>query len=215
MAKIHVLLAGQKLGTHPMSATPWIVGRHSTCHIQIDNAGISRRHCKFTYDNGAYHVEDMQSANGVFVNGKKVRRAPVENGMEVGIGKYVLIFEDTGLELPPGQGGGVAKKPAAAPAGFSGAQRTFQVDGRGEEGGRRRQGLRPGRPARAEEETRRMEVRRDRHEDLRHRRPGSRRGPWHLFRHTVLIPRDDEHLLTPNGAERGRRRQGEWPREIP
>ena len=106
MAKIHVLLAGQKLGTHPMSATPWIVGRHSTCHIQIDNAGISRRHCKFTYDNGAYHVEDMQSANG----------------------KYVLIFEDTGLELPPGQGGGVAKKPAAAPAGFSGAQRTFQVD---------------------------------------------------------------------------------------
>ena len=128
MAKIHVLLAGQKLGTHPMSATPWIVGRHSTCHIQIDNAGISRRHCKFTYDNGAYHVEDMQSADGVFVNGKKVRRAPVENGMEVGIGKYVLIFEDTGLELPPGQGGGVAKKPAAAPAGFSGAQRTFQVD---------------------------------------------------------------------------------------
>jgi pSer/pThr/pTyr-binding forkhead associated (FHA) protein len=128
MAKIHVLLAGQKLGTYPMSATPWIVGRHNTCHVQIDNAGVSRRHCRFTYDDGAYHVEDMQSANGVFIKGQKVRRAPVENGTEVGIGKYVLIFEDTGLELPPGQGGAVARKPAGGQVGFSGAQRTFQVD---------------------------------------------------------------------------------------
>jgi pSer/pThr/pTyr-binding forkhead associated (FHA) protein len=128
MARIHVLLAGQKLGAYPMSATPWIVGRHSTCHIQIDNAGISRRHCKFTYDNGAYFVEDMQSSNGIFINGKKIRRGPVENGTEIAIGKYVLVFEDTGLELPPAQGGGVARKPAGGSAGFSGAQRTFQVD---------------------------------------------------------------------------------------
>ncbi len=104
MAKIHVMLAGQKVGTYPLKASPWIVGRHASCHVHIDNAGISRRHCQFTYENGVYHVQDLMSANGTFIQDERVRKAPVENGTEINIGKYVLVFEDTGLEFAPGRG---------------------------------------------------------------------------------------------------------------
>lgn len=129
MAKIHVMLAGKKIGTYPLEASPWIVGRHASCHVHIDNAGISRRHCQFTYENGVYHVQDLTSANGTFIRDERVRKAPVENGTEVNIGKYVLIFEDTGLEFAPGQGAAaVAGKPAGGSFSPSGAQRTFQMD---------------------------------------------------------------------------------------
>ena len=129
MAKIHVMLAGKEVGTYPLKASPWIVGRHASCHVHIDNAGISRKHCQFTYENGVYHVQDLASANGTFVGDKRVSKAPVENGTEVNIGKYVLIFEDSGLEFAPGQGqAAAAGKPAGGPFSPSGGMRTFQMD---------------------------------------------------------------------------------------
>ena len=129
MAKIHVMLSGQEVGTYPMKSSPWIVGRHGTCHVQIDNASVSRRHCQFTHENGTYYVQDMMSSNGTFIDGQRIRRAPVQNATEINVGKYVLIFEDTGMEIIPAAarpGAGV-KKPAGS-LGFSGAQRTFQMD---------------------------------------------------------------------------------------
>jgi predicted component of type VI protein secretion system len=130
MAKVHVLLAGEKVGTFPMKASPWIVGRHGTCHVQIDNPGVSRRQCQFSFEDGTYYVQDLMSANGTFIAGKKVRKAPVQNGTEINVGKYVLVFEDTGMEMAPSQAraGAGAKKPAG-PLGFSGAQKTFQMEG--------------------------------------------------------------------------------------
>ncbi len=129
MAKIHVMLAGKKVGTYPVEANPCIVGRHASCHVQIDNVGVSRRHCQFTYENSVYHVQDLMSANGTFVGEQKIRKAPVENGTEINVGKYVLVFEDSGLEFAPGRGGaGAAAKPAGGGLSPAGAMRTFQMD---------------------------------------------------------------------------------------
>jgi predicted component of type VI protein secretion system len=121
VAKIVLMLGGKELGSFPMKTSPFVVGRDAACHVHIDNVGVSRRHCQFTYASGRYLVEDLGSSNGTFCKGQKVSRLPVEDGSQVAIGKYVLVFEDQGLEMLPASG------PAAAGAG-GGALKTFQLD---------------------------------------------------------------------------------------
>jgi predicted component of type VI protein secretion system len=126
MASVTLFLAGKKVGTYEMKTSPFVVGREKTCGLCIENVGVSRRHCQFVYENGAYTVEDVGSSNGTFHKGTKISQPlRIADGDEVNIGKYVLLFEDKGMELLPQATGEDAT--AGAPAGDE-MNRTFQMD---------------------------------------------------------------------------------------
>ena len=65
---------------------PFRIGRDKTCEIQLDEPVVSRFHAEFWYTDGRWWVLDLQSANGTFVNGMKVERAPLSTGVKVEIG---------------------------------------------------------------------------------------------------------------------------------
>jgi len=80
-----------------------IIGRDPGSDVQIDNIGVSREHARITKEHsritkgpGDYFVEDMDSINGTFVNGRKVTKKLLNTGDEITIGKYFLMvhFED-------------------------------------------------------------------------------------------------------------------------
>jgi len=48
------------------------VGRYPDCEIFLDHAGVSREHARITLDKNGYHLEDLKSRNGTFVNGVAV-----------------------------------------------------------------------------------------------------------------------------------------------
>ncbi|MFO7742777.1 MAG: FHA domain-containing protein [Anaerolineae bacterium] len=55
--------------------------------------GVSRRHCKICYQEGRYLVEDLGSANGTFLNGKRLTpylTHALENGDELQLGRVRL-----------------------------------------------------------------------------------------------------------------------------
>jgi hypothetical protein len=135
MAKITVMLGEKRLGEFPMETTPFVCGREAKDGVLIENAGVSRKHCQFIYDDGRYFVEDLGSSNGTHFQGMKVTRAEVRHGDQVNVGKYVLMFEDMGLEMVPRAVGEPAAGPGGASAGRPGAlapdnmnMKTFQVD---------------------------------------------------------------------------------------
>jgi pSer/pThr/pTyr-binding forkhead associated (FHA) protein len=49
------------------------VGRAEDCHLTISHETLSRRHMTVSLKDGACWVEDHASANGTFVNGKRIR----------------------------------------------------------------------------------------------------------------------------------------------
>jgi hypothetical protein len=53
---------------------PLVVGRSADCEIVLDSAAVSRRHAELGVLEGVPFVHDLGSANGVFVNGRKVER---------------------------------------------------------------------------------------------------------------------------------------------
>lgn len=68
-----------------------IIGRHSECDICLRLPDVSRRHCRLSYQDGQWHVFDLQSLNGTTVNGQRVDRTVLHHGDTLGLGG--LIFE--------------------------------------------------------------------------------------------------------------------------
>jgi pSer/pThr/pTyr-binding forkhead associated (FHA) protein len=66
------------------------IGRNSDSDIKIDNAGVSAHHAKIIKEGDDFVIEDRESRNGTFVNGKRVARHVLAEGDEVIISKHIL-----------------------------------------------------------------------------------------------------------------------------
>ena len=89
------------------------VGRDSTNEIVINDAEISRRHARLTFQGGKYVIEDLGSTNGTFVNGQRLAGPRVlKAGEVVSFGEQiVLVFEVTNFDA----GATIASPRAASP----------------------------------------------------------------------------------------------------
>lgn len=131
MPSVTVMFGEQKLSTHIMTHTPFVVGRESTCDIVIDNVGISREHCQFIWDGKHYYIEDLDSSNGTYHHGQRIRKAPLGTKESIQIGKHTLIFSCSPGEPPPSpkkKDAAPARKEKAAP--LTDGMLTFTMDAR-------------------------------------------------------------------------------------
>ena len=67
-------------------------GRHPDSDIFLDDVTVSRRHAEFRLESNEFHVVDVGSLNGTYVNREPVDSAVLGNGDEVQIGKFRLVF---------------------------------------------------------------------------------------------------------------------------
>lgn len=68
------------------------VGRDSRADILLDDSTVSRSHAVFRRVNGAYSVIDAGSLNGTYVNRQRVDQKQLNNGDEIMIGKFRLVY---------------------------------------------------------------------------------------------------------------------------
>jgi pSer/pThr/pTyr-binding forkhead associated (FHA) protein len=61
-------------------------GRH------LDDVTVSRRHAEFHREGATFTVRDVGSLNGTYVNRERVESATLNNGDEVQIGKFRLVY---------------------------------------------------------------------------------------------------------------------------
>src|ERR1700757_3789631 len=67
-------------------------GRHPTSDIYLDDITVSRRHAEFHCDGTEFHLIDVGSLNGTYVNREPVQTARLTNGDEIQIGNFRLVF---------------------------------------------------------------------------------------------------------------------------
>jgi pSer/pThr/pTyr-binding forkhead associated (FHA) protein len=70
------------------------VGRSSSSDIVLENDNVSRSHALLTRIDDEYTVEDLDSRNGVLLNGMLVHAAVLRDGDEVHIGDYVFTYQE-------------------------------------------------------------------------------------------------------------------------
>lgn len=55
-----------------LSGDSYIIGRSVKNHIPVDSKGVSRKHCEIRREGAQIVVEDLQSTNGTYINGKRL-----------------------------------------------------------------------------------------------------------------------------------------------
>src|ERR1700745_4366894 len=70
------------------------IGRKEGNTIRLTERNVSRKHAKLLKANGAVYIEDIQSYNGIKVNGERIAgRAPIAEGDRIQIGDYQLALK--------------------------------------------------------------------------------------------------------------------------
>jgi ABC-type multidrug transport system ATPase subunit/pSer/pThr/pTyr-binding forkhead associated (FHA) protein len=83
----------------PLDRDSLTVGRGEAADVRLDSPIVSRLHARFTRRDGAWRVEDLESSNGTFLNGRSVERAPLAAGDRVVVGPHVLELTATALRV--------------------------------------------------------------------------------------------------------------------
>jgi eukaryotic-like serine/threonine-protein kinase len=71
---------------HPIHGDSVMVGRDRTCSIVLSHPAVSRRHARITLSGSAWVLEDLQSANGTYVNNTRVDKVKLKAGDVVRFG---------------------------------------------------------------------------------------------------------------------------------
>jgi pSer/pThr/pTyr-binding forkhead associated (FHA) protein len=70
-----------------------LLGRHSDADVRLPLPDVSRRHCRFTFSSNRWQIHDLNSLNGIFVNGERVQQATLRNGDAVRIGGFTFTVD--------------------------------------------------------------------------------------------------------------------------
>jgi hypothetical protein len=69
-----------------------LLGRSRECDIQVEDANVSRRHAELRQEGSSYWIVDLDSTNGVEVNGQRVTRAKLSSGDSFTVGSTEITF---------------------------------------------------------------------------------------------------------------------------
>jgi pSer/pThr/pTyr-binding forkhead associated (FHA) protein len=81
---------------HRLDLEEMIVGRSLQAHISIDSGLLSRRHLALRRSGPEYTCQDLDSSNGLFLNGVRAHSAVLRDGDTLQIGDVVFVFREGG-----------------------------------------------------------------------------------------------------------------------
>ena len=91
-AKLVLSLNASVLGEYNLDKERITIGRKPDNDIQIDNLAVSGQHAAIITILNDSFLEDLDSTNGTFVNGKLIKKHALKNGDVVSIGKHELKY---------------------------------------------------------------------------------------------------------------------------
>ena len=86
-----------------------LIGRSKECDVQLADPNTSRRHAELRREGSAYWIVDLDSTNGIEVNGRRLKRAKLEDG-----DREQRRADDVRVLVPAAPAAGVADTEAAA-----------------------------------------------------------------------------------------------------
>lgn len=79
---------------HELLADTLIIGRGSAADLKIDSDDVSRTHAQLLRIDDEYTIEDLDSRNGVFLNGLRVHAAVLRDGDQLQLGDIVFTYTE-------------------------------------------------------------------------------------------------------------------------
>lgn len=95
-----IVLAGGSLGQmFRVDQAETVIGRAADAGIRLEDDGVSRKHARVVQHNNQLWIEDLESANGTFVNEGRVDRHLLHDGDKIQMGSTTILKFTYGDEL--------------------------------------------------------------------------------------------------------------------
>ena len=95
MARLILSLDGSVMAEYNMNKERYTIGRLPDNDIRIDNPAVSGHHSLIINILNDSFLEDLNSTNGTYVNGKLIKKHALQHGDVVTVGHHQLRFVDT------------------------------------------------------------------------------------------------------------------------
>jgi predicted component of type VI protein secretion system len=102
MGKLTLTLDGAVIAEYTMDKERYTLGRLPDNDIHIDNLAVSGHHALIINILKDSFLEDLNSTNGTYVNGKLVKKHPLKDGDVITIGKHSLKYSAGGAAAGAG-----------------------------------------------------------------------------------------------------------------
>jgi hypothetical protein len=100
MARLILSLDNQVLAEYNMSKERYTIGRLPDNDVRIDNPAVSGHHSLIINILNDSFLEDLNSTNGTYVNGKLIKKHALQNGDVITIGHHQMRFSDQEVSEP-------------------------------------------------------------------------------------------------------------------
>ena len=92
-AALVIRAGGGRVGeSFPLEGERMPIGRRPDSAVFLDYVTVSRDHALIVRRGGAWHLDDLGSLNGTYVNRHRIETHRLEDGDELQVGKYKLTF---------------------------------------------------------------------------------------------------------------------------
>ena len=77
---------------HRLEKSVVVLGRSKDCDIRVADPNVSRRHAEIRQEGSTFWIVDLDSTNGVAVNGRAQKRAKLDDEDRITLGSTELVF---------------------------------------------------------------------------------------------------------------------------
>ena len=85
---------GEEIKIIELGDEDYLIGRTLECNIQLQADSVSRKHALITFRGNEYWLEDLDSKNGIYINGLKIAKCVLRNNDQIDIGGVKMYFND-------------------------------------------------------------------------------------------------------------------------
>ncbi|MFZ5565561.1 MAG: FHA domain-containing protein [Pseudomonadota bacterium] len=117
MPKMIVSIDGVVIKEVQLTKERTTLGRRPYNDVVIDNLAVSGEHAALQMNGSEVVLEDLNSTNGTYVNGKAIKKQALQNGDTIEVGKYKIKFVNEAEA--PGFDKTMLFKPGESPAGLA------------------------------------------------------------------------------------------------
>jgi len=101
MPELHTIEGPHTGGVFRLDRDSAVLGRHPDCDIVLDSGAVSRQHARVSRIDDAFFIEDMESRNGTYVNGRQIRqRHQLHHDDRIMLCDVVMVFKDEHSPAP-------------------------------------------------------------------------------------------------------------------
>ena len=92
-AALVIRSGGNRVGeSFPLVGERMTIGRRPDADVFLDDVTVSRDHALLVHRSGGWHIDDLGSLNGTYVNRHRLESHRLSDGDELQVGKYKLTF---------------------------------------------------------------------------------------------------------------------------